>query len=61
MKNVYNVKNDSLDDEVEALIEERTKARAEKNWAKADEIRDKLKEMNIIIEDTPQGIKWHRA
>lgn len=58
---VYNVKNDSLDDEVEALIEERTKARAEKNWAKADEIRDKLKEMNIIIEDTPQGIKWHRA
>ena len=58
---VYNTKTESLDDEVEALIAERTKARAEKNWAKADEIRDKLKAMNIILEDTPQGIKWHRA
>ena len=44
--------------EIEALIEERTKARAEKNWAKADEIRDKLKEMNIILKDTPMGVKW---
>ncbi len=51
----------SLDDEIEALIEERTKARAEKNWAKADEIRDKLKEMNIVLEDTPQGVKWSFA
>ncbi len=51
----------SLDDEVEALIAERTKARAEKNWAKADEIRDKLKEMNIVLEDTPQGVKWSYA
>ena len=58
---VYNTKTESLDDEVEALIAERTKARAEKNWAKADEIRDRLKAMNIILEDTPQGIKWHRA
>ena len=58
---VYNTKTESLDDEVESLIAERTKARAEKNWAKADEIRDKLKAMNIILEDTPQGIKWHRA
>ncbi len=51
----------SLDDEIEALIAERTKARAEKNWAKADEIRDKLKEMNIVLEDTPQGVKWSFA
>ncbi len=51
----------SLDDEIEALIEERTKARAEKNWARADEIRDKLKEMNIVLEDTPQGVKWSYA
>ena len=58
---VYNTKTESLDDEVESLIAERTEARAEKNWAKADEIRDKLKAMNIILEDTPQGIKWHRA
>lgn len=58
---VYNTKTESLDDEIEALIKERTKARAEKNWVRADEIRDKLKEMNIILEDTPKGIKWHRA
>ncbi len=51
----------SIDSEIEALIEERTKARAEKNWAKADEIRDKLKEMNIVLEDTPQGVKWSFA
>lgn len=58
---VYNTKTESLDDEVETLIAERIKARAEKNWALADEIRDKLKAMNIILEDTPQGVKWHRA
>ena len=47
--------------EIEALIEERTNARKEKNWAKADEIRNKLTEMGIVLEDTPQGVKWHRA
>ena len=47
-----------LDDEIEAMIEERNKARAEKNWAKADEIRDKLKEMHIVLKDTPMGVKW---
>ena len=51
----------SLDAEIEALIEERTKARAEKNWAKADEIRDKLTAMNIVLKDTPQGVKWSYA
>ena len=51
----------SLDAEVEALIEERNKARAEKNWAKADEIRDKLKAMNIVLKDTPQGVQWSFA
>lgn len=51
---------DSLNDTVNALIEERTQARKEKNWAKADEIRDKLKEMGIVLEDTPQGVKWHK-
>ena len=49
------------DSEIEALIAERTKARAEKNWAKADEIRDKLNELNIVVKDTKDGIEWHRA
>jgi len=39
------------------LIEERQKARKEKNWKAADEIRDRLKAMGIILEDTPQGVK----
>lgn len=46
--------------EIETLIAERTKARAEKNWALADEIRDKLNAMNIIVEDTKDGINWRR-
>ena len=48
-----------LNAEVETLIEQRTKARAEKDWATADAIRDKLKEMNVVLEDTKDGIKWH--
>lgn len=57
---VYNRNNDSLDSEIEKLIELRTKARAEKNWAESDRIRDELKEKGIVLEDTPQGVKWHR-
>lgn len=45
--------------EVEALIAERTKARAEKDWATADAIRDKLKEMHVVLVDTKDGIQWH--
>lgn len=48
----------SLDSEVEELIKQRTAARAAKDWAKADAIRDKLKEMNIVLKDTPDGVKW---
>ena len=51
--------DNSLDAEVERLIEERSQARKEKNWARADEIRDELKSRGIVIEDTPQGVKWH--
>ena len=58
---LYNRKNDSLDAEVEELIAKRTQARKEKNFKEADAIRDKLKEMGIILEDTPQGVKWTRA
>ena len=49
------------DAEIEALIEARAAARKEKNWAEADRIRDELKARNIVLEDTPQGVKWHRA
>ncbi len=45
-------------EEIEALIEARNKARAEKNWAEADRIRDELKAMNIELKDTPMGVKW---
>lgn len=58
---VYNRKTDSLDSEIEALIEARQAARKAKNWAEADRIRDELKAQGIVLEDTPQGVKWHRA
>jgi len=54
-------KEESLDSEIEKLIEERQKARKEKNWALADKIRDDLKEQGIILEDTPEGVKWKRV
>ena len=53
--------NDDEAAEIEALIEARATARKEKNWAEADRIRDELKARNIVLEDTPQGVKWHRA
>ncbi|MCM3750162.1 cysteine--tRNA ligase [Paenibacillus pasadenensis] len=49
-----------LDAEVDALIAERTQARSDKNWKRADEIRDLLAEQGILLEDTPQGIRWRR-
>lgn len=49
-----------LDEDIEQLIEERTEARKAKNWARADEIRDILQEQNIVLEDTPQGMRWRR-
>ena len=58
---LYNRKTASLDDEIEALIEARNEARKSKNWAEADRIRDELKAQGIVLEDTPQGVKWHRA
>lgn len=57
---VYNRKTETLDSDIEDLIEARTNARKEKNWAEADRIRDQLKEMGIVLEDTAQGVKWHR-
>ena len=57
---VYNRDTGSLDEEIEKLIEARQNARKEKNWAEADRIRDELKAQGIVLEDTPQGVKWHR-
>ena len=49
------------DKEIEALIQARQAARAAKNWAEADRIRDELKAMGIVLKDTPQGVTWTRA
>ncbi len=58
---VYNRRTETLDSEIEELINKRTEARKNKDFKTADEIRDKLKEMGIILEDTPQGVKWTRS
>lgn len=55
------LKKDDLDSEVEKLIEERQAARKAKDFAKADEIRDQLLAMGIILKDTREGVKWSRA
>ncbi|HLS08853.1 cysteine--tRNA ligase [Lentibacillus sp.] len=52
---------DLLDEEIEALLKERTEARKKRDFSRADEIRDSLKAKNIILEDTPQGTRWKRA
>ena len=55
------IKNDStviLEKELEKLIAKREEYRRQKDWAAADAIRDKLKEQGIILEDTPQGVRW---
>ena len=53
-----NTQKASLDEEIEALIEQRTQARKNKDWALADKIRDDLKARGIVLEDTPDGVKW---
>lgn len=55
---LYNRKNNDVDSDIEALIEERQQARANKDWATADRIRDELKAKCIILKDTPQGVTW---
>ncbi|KRK79791.1 cysteine--tRNA ligase [Companilactobacillus nodensis] len=50
---------EDLSEEIQAMVEKRDQARADKDFATSDELRDKLKEMGVILEDTPQGTRWH--
>ena len=47
--------------EVDRLIADREHARRQKNYAQADRIRDELKARGIVLEDTPQGVRWRRG
>jgi len=52
------IKKEQLSDEIKKLIDDREVARKRKDWKKADAIRAELKKMGIILEDTPEGVKW---
>ena len=52
-------KTEKLPERAKRLIEEREEARKAKDWKRADILRSQLKEMGIVVEDTPQGVKWH--
>ncbi len=58
---IVNKDEGNLEEEVEALIEARQVARKNKDFARADEIRDELLQMGIVIEDTREGVKWKKA
>ncbi|WP_455100535.1 cysteine--tRNA ligase [Parvimonas micra] len=58
---LYKEEDDNLDEKVEKLIEEREEARKNKDFKRADEIRDALKEMNIELKDTRNGVIWKRV
>ena len=58
---IVDKEDEILDSDIEALIAERQAARKEKNFARADEIRDELLAQGIILEDTREGVKWKRA
>jgi len=57
---LLNKEEDNLEQEIEDLIDQRQQARKDKNYKLADEIRDELKSKGIVLEDTPQGVKWKR-
>ena len=58
---IVNKKEEILDEDIKALIEERQAARKAKDFARADQIRDELAGKGIILEDTREGVKWKRA
>jgi cysteinyl-tRNA synthetase len=51
---------ETLSSDVDALVQKREEARKAKNWKEADAIRAQLKAMGIVLEDTAQGIRWHK-
>ncbi len=57
---LYQKEDSELDREIEELIQKRNEARRNKDWATADKIRDELTRRNIVLEDTPSGVKWKR-
>ena len=57
---ILDKEEEALDAEIEKLIEERQAARKAKDFATADKIRDKITAMGIVLEDTREGVKWHR-
>ena len=54
-------KTEILDSEIEDLIEQRTRARKNKDFALADKIRNELIEKGIVLDDTREGVKWKRS
>jgi len=52
------IKKEKLSNEIKKLVDEREEARKKKDWKIADAIRTKLKEMGVLLEDTPEGVKW---
>lgn len=57
---LQNSKKGSIEEEIEKLIEQRQQARKNKDWPLSDKIRDDLKAQGIILEDTPQGVRWKK-
>jgi cysteinyl-tRNA synthetase len=51
---------EALSDDIDALVVKREEARKAKNWKEADAIRVQLKAMGIVLEDTAQGVRWHK-
>ncbi|MBP2058850.1 cysteinyl-tRNA synthetase [Lactobacillus colini] len=57
----FQTKVNSDDDQINQMVDQRNQARKDKDWATSDRLRDELKAMGIILEDTAQGTRWHRA
>ena len=57
---VIDCANLEVDDIIHELIKDREKARSDKNWEKADEVRKQLDELGIVLDDTPEGTIWKR-